>query len=381
MKKKIAFVVPRYGPKVNGGAETLCREYAESLVDDFEVTVLTTTAENYMQWDNAFKAGGEMINGVKVLRFKTKNRADDFEYFTEKMLSKRGDVEMAEEWMEKQGPYSADMLTYIEEHSEDYDQFLFVPYLYATTHFGLKKVRDKAILIPATHDEPTIYMKIFDEMFHGVKKIIFLTQQEREFAQKRFGELPENEVIGMGIEFPEDSNGVDLSRFDLPQRYAIYAGRIDPSKGCDQLFEYYEGSGLTEQLDLVFIGKKVMEIPDHINYLGFVSEEEKHALIAKAEFGILPSQYESFSISLLEYFAQKKPVLVNGKSEVLKGHCVRGNGGFWYENAEEWQIAAEYLMKNAEVAKTMGKNGYQYVKKNYDKMRVTQQLKELLSSS
>ena len=43
MKKKVAFVIIRYGAEVNGGAEAHCRMLAERLVPYYDVEVLTTT--------------------------------------------------------------------------------------------------------------------------------------------------------------------------------------------------------------------------------------------------------------------------------------------------------------------------------------------------
>ena len=52
MKKKICFVVQRYGLEVNGGAELLCRQFAEIMADDYDVSVFTTKAVSYVTWAN-----------------------------------------------------------------------------------------------------------------------------------------------------------------------------------------------------------------------------------------------------------------------------------------------------------------------------------------
>ena len=67
--KKICFIVQRYGLEVNGGAELHCRQLAEHLTRDYDVTVLTTKATDYISWKDVYKSDEELINGVRVKRF------------------------------------------------------------------------------------------------------------------------------------------------------------------------------------------------------------------------------------------------------------------------------------------------------------------------
>lgn len=54
----------------NGGSEAYCRQIAEKLLDSYDVSVLTTCAEDYITWENKYSEGTEMINGVTVIRRK-----------------------------------------------------------------------------------------------------------------------------------------------------------------------------------------------------------------------------------------------------------------------------------------------------------------------
>ena len=64
--KKLCFVVQRYGEEINGGAEAYTRTYAERLAADYDITVLTSCALDYVNWKNrcprgapcALRAGG-----------------------------------------------------------------------------------------------------------------------------------------------------------------------------------------------------------------------------------------------------------------------------------------------------------------------------------
>ena len=68
---KVAFVTPRYGPEVMGGAETAARQLAEHLVADcgWEVEVYSTCALDHVHLGGRARAGTTRLNGVTVHRF------------------------------------------------------------------------------------------------------------------------------------------------------------------------------------------------------------------------------------------------------------------------------------------------------------------------
>ena len=96
-----------------------------------------------------------------------------------------------------------------------------------------------------------------------------------------------------------------------------------------------------------------------------MSEEEKFNGIASAKALILPSEFESLSISVLEALSIKTPVIVNGKCEVLKGHCIRSNAGLYYKSYLEFEGILNYLIDHEYERQMMGENGKEYVEKDY----------------
>ena len=55
---RLLYVVQRYGEQIAGGAEQHARAFAERLVErDHHVTVLTTCAQSYVDWANAYPRG------------------------------------------------------------------------------------------------------------------------------------------------------------------------------------------------------------------------------------------------------------------------------------------------------------------------------------
>ena len=150
----------------------------------------------------------------------------------------------------------------------------------------------------------------------------------------------------------------------------IYVGRIDNGKGCDILFSYFEQykkEHPESDLKLVLIGKSVIPLPEDSNIisLGYLSEIDKFDAIMASDFLIMPSKYESLSIALLESFAVKKPVLVNGECEVLKAHCLKSGGGLYYLGYHDFCTNLMKLESDPDYREIMGKKGYAYVINNY----------------
>lgn len=386
MKKKILFVVQRYGLEVNGGAELHCRQLAERLKDEYDVSVLTTCAIDYVTWKNEYKEGIEHINGVKVIRKKVdfERNQKKFNKISAKLNNEKDNINLGIEWQEAQGPHSSELIKYLEDHKDDYDVIIFLTYLYYTTYFGLKVAPEKSILIPTAHDEPPIYYSIFNETFNLPKAILYSTTTERDFVNKRFkNDYIESDIVGLGVDINENAQDINLEKtFGIKDDYVVYIGRIDESKGCKEMFEYFlEYKKIyNSNLKLVLAGKSAMEIPGNkdIVTLGFVSEDEKVNLIRKSKLLILPSKFESLSLSTLEAMYLKVPVLLNGKCEVLKQHAILSNGGLYYENKWEFIETLNYLIGNSKIAERMGDNGRRYVNENYRWKIVMKKLKEAI---
>ena len=372
--KKIALVNQRYGLEVNGGSEYYTRLIAERLAADFEVDVITTKALDYTTWENHYTADSEDINGVHVLRFPVeKLRADDFNEFNGKYLnSAEKSTETEKIWFEKQGPYSPKAVEYIRESHDKYDVFIFVTYLYYLTVKGLPQVADKAVFIPTAHEEPFIHFKTFETLFKLPKAYIFLTDEEKSLVQKLFhcGGIP-CRVMGTGVDIPcvPDENAF-RSKFGINDDYIIYVGRIDEGKDCPTMFRYfteYKKRRPESSLKLVLMGKQVCDIPKHsdIISLGFVSEEDKFSGISGAKALILSSKFESLSISVLEAMSLSIPVIVNGICDVLKGHCIKSNGGLYYMNYFEFEGIIDYIFSHEAEYSMLCRNAKAYIDSNY----------------
>ncbi len=386
MSKKICFVVQRYGVEVNGGAELLCRQLAEHLLEKYQdVHVLTSKALEYTTWEDFYKEENEIVNGVKVHRFSVSHPRvqSEFNKINDRFMNGELPREEELEWLDRQGPAVPALIEYIREHKDDYDVFIFCTYLYYPIVMGISEVAEKSIMIPNAHDEPFLRMKIYDNVFLKPRAFFFNTEEERQLIHKKY----HNENIpsllgGAGVDVPDSVDGARFRKKYGLRDYIIYVGRLDEGKNCSEMFRFFREYKKTHENDLklVTLGKAAMPLPqdENIINLGFVSDEDKFDGIAGAKMLWLPSVFESLSIVVLEAMSLHTPVIVNGKCPVLKGHCLKSNGAFYYDRYEEFVKEVEFYMFNNTLTEAICRNAYQYVKENYQWDIIIEKLSSLI---
>lgn len=367
---RIAVVSPRYGAEIGGGAETLARLYAHRLADRAEVTVLTTCALDYRTWADHYPAGESRDGPVRVRRFPVPRprERERFDALSARLLGGAVSGDAAErEWMDAQGPCSPDLVAHLREAGHGYDAVLFVPYLYATTVQGLPAVADRAVLVPALHDEPPLALRIFDGVVGAARRLVFSTPEERELAVRRFGiDTRRSAVVGVGIDPPPAGDAArGRAALGLSERpYALCLGRIDPSKGSDLLLEAHGRyrRHRPQGLDLVMVGRPAMDLPDEpwLHAPGFVEEQTKHDLLAGASVLVCPSPYESLSLVLLEAWSHGVPTLSSKASPVLVGQSSRSRAGLWFEDALGYAAALDLLAGTPPLARALGHAGRRF---------------------
>ena len=307
-KTKIAFVIQRYGLDISGGAELHCRYICENLMKDYDITVLTTCARDYITWENEYRAGKENINGVKVVRFKVKKKRNPVKFgrVSNRIFNSNHDLNDELEWLDAQGPYSTSLIKFINKNRENFDIFIFFSYRYYHSYWGVKAVKDRAFLVPTAEEDPAIKLGIFKEIFNDVQAIIYNSHEEKEMIENLHSNFNvSSDIVGVGIRQTEETDWQTVKeKFKLNGDYIIYIGRIDNNKGCYELFRYfnYYQKKYPETLKLVLAGKNVIDLPsdEAIQHVGFVSDSEKMILLENAVALVMPSKYESLSMVLLE---------------------------------------------------------------------------------
>jgi glycosyltransferase involved in cell wall biosynthesis len=393
MKKvdRIGIVVHRWHPSVTGGSEMLAWQYATLLKERFAVDLLTTTATDAVSWKNELPEGLEEHPGIRVLRFRVYAQRSPYwhalhQYLISdvRRLSARGrryldyrdgwTMALQREFIAKQGPFSPELLQFLQSEGSSYAALIFITYLYPTTYFGIEAAaaHPNTLLLPTLHDEPSAYLSAYRGMAREVRSILWNSMEERRLAFDLWGPLP-GEIVSMAID-------CNLACREVSQTpFVLYCGRIDSHKGCQEMFDYFlEFKKLHQSpLQLKLTGVASMAIPQHpdIQFLGFVSQDEKRRLMRNANAFIMPSENESLSIVTLEAMAQETPVLANANGLVVAGHIARSAGGLLYSGKQTFvQGLSALATRPNEAELSMGLGARRYVTSNFDEDVVRERL-------
>ncbi len=384
--KKIVFVVHRYGLEVNGGAEYHCRVLAEHLTDMYEVDVLTSCARNNLPWDNAYKEGLEKINRVNVYRFPVEKTRNEMLFDELSKQVGKGTKEIEEEWIAQMGPYCPSFLSFLEKNADRYEAVIFFTYAYYFTVKGIGLNLKNSIIAPTAHDDVAIRLPIYQKVFELPAAILYNSVEEKQFLTRQFHtDKKLSELTSVGIDIPDTSRYILPEQFlEYEDQYIVYAGRVSNGKNFNELnrdfIEYKKRN--PSPLKLIVIGniddRMMLTHSEDIIYAGFVTEEQKTAIIANARLLVMPSLYESLSLVILESMAAGRPVLVNGNCAVLKGQCIRSNAGLYYTNFFEFEETLRYMLSNETAYRQMCENGLRFVKEHYNWEKVTANVRGLI---
>jgi glycosyltransferase involved in cell wall biosynthesis len=374
---RLLYGVQRYGEGVAGGAETACRDFAEQMAArGHGVEVLTSCAVDYVTWADEFEPGISELNGVTVhrLRVREERAPRRFHPLSSRVFGERTPLAAQRDWTRIQGPDLPELEPWLDQHAGRFDVAAFYTYLYPVTAFGLPvAARSTAtVLHPAAHDEPMLELPIFDDLFAAAGGLALHTPEELATIRRRFRFDRPAEVVGLGIDTDRSRGVADRFRaaYDIgDDPVLLFVGRVEPAKGTDELARYFAEYRRRHDgpLKLVMVGALVDEPRDHPDIIctGFVSEQSRRDAIAAATVFVMPSYFESFSISLCEAWLEEKPALVQGECAVLAGQVGRASGGIAYVRYAEFDACLERLLQDASLCRSLGRSGADYVRSNF----------------
>ncbi len=244
---------------------------------------------------------------------------------------------------------------------------------------------------------------VYDRRLSGrvlrhVDRLIVQTREEERLMRLLGVPLPPIEIIPPGYaRLPDPPSEKDaFSRsIGLPGPYLLFVGRLASNKGLLELVEAFQPLARRDpEVSLVLVGedggmKEAVEqrvrefhLEGRVRRTGFLSDERLlAAAFREARIFLLPSEYESFGLVLLEALAQGTPVIasrVGGIPEVLDD----GRAGRLVPPNEVAPLAAaiQELYEDPAAGRALGEYGRTHVVPNYTWDRLVDRLEEVFRS-
>jgi glycosyltransferase involved in cell wall biosynthesis len=295
---KIAQICPRYSPDI-GGVETHVKEISERLVKaGHDVEVITTDPTGKL-------SKREMINGVKVIRFRS--FAPGNAYFI-----------------------APQIYTYLKKH--DYDvihahsyhafpaffaslgrhggKFVFTPHYHRRGHTAFRNL---------LHKPYRLFGKV---IFSRADSVICVSEYEKKLVESDF------KVAAKTVKIPNGINLKELENLRQPEKGSkrktgrekvlLYVGRLEEYKGVKYIIQ-----SLPELKDfrLQVVGKgpyeeelrnmaKNLGVDERVEWLKNLSREELLECYADADIFLMLSSHEAYGITVAEALAAGTPCVV-----------------------------------------------------------------------
>jgi len=365
---RLGLISPRYGADIAGGAEVLCGQVAGRLAGALagrgEVEVISTTARDYTTWANHYPAGLSQDGLVRVRRFpvarQRRLRLFDLINRLTARFNGRAPSLLERIWVFTQGPRVPGLLTFLRAEGSAFDRLVFFTYLYEPTVLGLPRVRERAWLVPTAHDEPALNLRIIRPVFESARALGFLSPAEESLVLSRFAVAgTPRAILGAGVEAPAGLDPAAFARQHSLGRYLLYLGRIDFHKGLPELLEFWPAvKAEFQDLSLVLAGEEKMDLPQMPGLVrpGFLSQADKWSALSGALALVAPSRLESLNLTVLEAGAAGRPVLVNGRGQVLAEYVRRSGAGLAYDDRDSFLAGLRALSQEGR-ADEMGLRG------------------------
>lgn len=388
-KLRVGVIVPRFGKNAPGGAETHAEGLARAfMANGHTAEIITTRTDSMLRWNNNIAEGVTEDDGLAVRRF-TVDGADQSRFHQIGHKINKGDGvtwEEETEWL-RLSIRSREMERHLRINSGDYDFFMFIPYLYGSTYWGIHAAPEKSYLVPCYHRETPAFLRTIGQNAMMAAGILFNTLAEKKLAEAELGIRNINSrVVGEGVDtLAKGDPSRFRAKYGIGHNFLLYVGRLQREKNVPQLLEYFSGyaRNMNAGVGLAMAGMGDVKIKDdpstRLRHLGFVPEQDKIDACSACMAFVLPSTQESFSIVMMEAWLQGKPVIANAACNVAREHIYTCGGGIMYSNADEFAVAVQTLTENPALAEEMGRKGREYVLSNFSWDRIMERIEKALT--
>jgi len=240
--------------------------------------------------------------------------------------------------------FSIDLLHWLANSAQNYDlahiHALFSPVSSCSAAIARSRqlpyiLRPLGTLDPADlqkkHHLKRLYAAVLERPnLSGAAAVHFTSDQEAKTSE-RFNTLTRDLVIPLGVSLQASGSSPIRAKFGIPEEKPVllFMSRIDPKKGLDLLLPALEN--LDRDFHFVLAGGNPQDpgyetkirdriqsspLQDKTSIVGFITGNEKTALLQAADLFVLPSYYENFGIAVAEAMSVGTPVVISDQVHI-----------------------------------------------------------------
>jgi len=285
------------------------------------------------------------------------------------IVNKR-DLSLEEIFQKTRGIMSESLERFLDKNIKNYDLILGHGIPFATPWIVYRHAKNNNVpyvLLPHFHfDDEFYHWKYY---YDSLKNSKFVFAFPEISIPLFFNKLKVNAkyVPGGGIElneFTDVSSRKFLNLYNSDKPFFLVLGRKTPSKQYQLVIRAIEEINKNSHIcNLVMIGKDEDHIPINSKFVKYLGEQPREIVLGalKEMYALINmSKSESFGIVILESWAFKKPVIVNETCPAFRDLVQNEVNGF-IVNENNLSEKLLFLLRNPDLAKTLGFNGYKEI--------------------
>jgi len=270
--------------------------------------------------------------------------------------------------------------------------------VFFSPHIFLSSVSKKCKVVATFHD---LSFEKYPEFYSASKNYWHFSMNPKKQARKAdkiiaVSESTKDDLIGLYNVNPEKIkvlySGINSElrirnqelrireirkKYNLPEKYILYLGTLEPRKniiGLIKAFEKFKIQNSKFKIQLVIAGSKGWlykdifkavensSVKNEIIFTGFIDDEDKSILYSQAELFVYPSFYEGFGFPPLEAMACGTPVITSNVSSLPEAV---GDAAITINpyNLDELYRAMEMVLNNNQLKNILIVRGFEQIKK------------------
>jgi glycosyltransferase involved in cell wall biosynthesis len=238
-----------------------------------------------------------------------------------------------------------------------------------------------------------IAKKLESKVISNANLVLTTTNDLSLYAIEMGAKKSNVEVFPLGVNFqdfkPMEKSSELQKELNIKEndKVIVFVGTMYTFTGIKNIINKF--SSLKKNVKFIIIGEgpnynriksivKSKKLEKNIILLGFIPQKDIAKFIALADICLNPFEVNSITdrilpTKILEYLACKKPVLstpLNGTKKIL----LNGEYGMIYSTERDFVVKLSELLDNELKLKEIGEKGFEYVVKNHDWQKLSNQL-------